>query len=184
MSTTPSGTHPHDTQAAMPTAIKVEPLARETQGFQPVQSHPNADVQHGNTTSATPFETSSHDTQAEVPTASDKLASKTIVTNSVIHPDRAPGLGDSKWAPKPTLSSLAGLRPHPEPAPAWDDSNGFTLSKRSGIDFNELPRYAWNGGIDPMLTSKTDGSVMNPVRVNFLIVSNNLQLNAHRERNN
>ena len=170
-SATPSGARPHDAQVAMPTAIEAEPPPRETQVPRPRQSQSNAKFENGNTTSVPPSGTRSHD-NAGAPTAIDNLASKALVTNTVTNPERAPGLSDSQWAPKPTLASLAGLRPHPEPAPAWDDSNGFTPSKRLGIDFNELPRHAWNGGVDPMLTSKAGSSVghatpqpVNPVRV-------------------
>ena len=169
----------------MPTAIEAEPPPRETQFPHLRQPQSNAKVEHGNTTSFAPSGARSHD-NAEVPTAIDKLASKALVTNTVTNPDCAPGLSESQWAPKQTLSSLAGLRPHPEPAPAWDDSNGFTPSKRLGIDFNELPRHAWNGGVDPMLTSKAGSSVghatpqpVNPVCNPFFLSFNYSQPNAH-----
>ena len=184
-SATPFGTRSHDAQAATPTAIKTEPPPRETQGTWPRQDQSISDAQHGNMTSASPSGIRSHDTQVDEPTNEDKGASRTLLTNTVIHPDRAPGLSDSQWAPKATLTSLAGLRPHPEPVKAWDDSNGFKLSTRLGIDFNELPRHAWNGGVDPMSTRKATSSVgratpqpVNPVRVLLL----SLQLNDHRER--
>ena len=73
-----------------------------------------------------------------------------------MNPDRVPGLGDSKWVPPKTLSTLPGLRAHPEPAPTWDNSSGYTVSKPLGLSINDLPRYAWNGGVKPTpVTPKT-----------------------------
>ena len=69
--------------------------------------------------------------------------------NTVAHPDRAPGLGDSRWAGRSSLSSLSGLRPHPPSTPTWDNSNGYTASKVPGLSLNELPRFAWNNGVKP-----------------------------------
>ena len=79
------------------------------------------------------------------------------MTNTVAHPDRVPGLPDSQRASPQTLRSLSGLRPHPESAPTWDDSSGYTSTIIPGISLNGLHKYAWNKGVNP--SPKTEKSI-------------------------